>query len=159
MLLHLSHLSVSSLFVLMALGPAVCHTAYTFGQAANVHCVVCCQSGSRPLAPGTPSIQGFLWKLLSDILLLPQVIEILWLKNTEPVPLYTSAGPDEVDVGVGQVKALDLGQGGSWVVGLGLCWDCLPSGGGWSLQMGSPAFFDFCWTRVCWSQSRPESED
>lgn len=107
LLLHLSHLSINSSFVLMALGPAVCHSAYTFGQAANVHCVVCCQSGSRPLV--SHQYKAFTENSSRISCCCPESLR----RNSGPMPLCTSAGPDEVDVGAGQVKALDLGQGGS----------------------------------------------
>lgn len=80
------------------------------------------------------------------------------------MPLCTPEGPDEVDVGAGQVKASDLGQGGSRVVSLGLCWDCPAQvrGGACRRALLLRFFWLFCFLLdvcVCGSQSRPESED
>ena len=52
--------------------------------------------------------------LLSDILLLPCVMEILQLWICRAVPLHTLQQlTNGVDVGVGQLKVLDLDLGGS----------------------------------------------
>lgn len=49
----------ASSFILVTLGAAVSHEVYSSVQTAslvNVRCVMCCRSGSRPLASATPSI-------------------------------------------------------------------------------------------------------
>lgn len=58
-------------------------------------------------------------KLLSDVLLLPQVMENLrlWFGRTSSFTfsaLCTMKVTDGLDVGVGELKALDVGLGGSW---------------------------------------------
>jgi len=69
-------------------------------------------SGSRSLAPATLSILDPLGDF-SDILLLPCVMEVLQLWICRTCPFMSSSRSDGVDVGVGQIRALVLGLGGS----------------------------------------------
>lgn len=94
---------------------ALCHTEYPFihrSLLANVHWIESL-FGKRPL--NFPAINtGSSLGLLLDIPLLPWVMVIPqpWIWGL--VPHVTQQFTDGVDIGVSQVKALDLGLDGSW---------------------------------------------
>ena len=89
----------------------VCHPFVHICLVANVHCnesLVCLISDFCYII-NTGSLPG-----LSDILMLPCVLEILQLWIHRSGPIHTVLHSiDRVDVGVGQSKPLDLNLGGT----------------------------------------------
>lgn len=111
LLLCLSCLSVAFSIMFVALGAVVCHTVYPFAHLAllaNVHCndllVRFKTSGLwRWVIIWVLIITGFSLKILLNILLLPQFMEILWLCFCRTSSIMHFDRSYVVDIKIGQI--------------------------------------------------------